>query len=82
MNWELRCLNCSRHLADVVRADDGRARLRPPFGRGEAPILVVGTGRRLLCKRCGGRVMAEAVLDRSAVNQDHRRATERLPSVA
>lgn len=33
MNWELRCLNCSRHLADVVRADDGRSRLRPPFGR-------------------------------------------------
>jgi DNA-directed RNA polymerase subunit RPC12/RpoP len=82
MNWELRCLNCSRHLADVVRGDDGRSRLRPPFGRGKAPILVVGTGRGLQCKRCGGRVMAEAVRDRSAVSQDARRATDRLPSVA
>jgi hypothetical protein len=40
MVGEIRCLMCSRRLADVVDGTNGRARLVPPAGRSAAPILV------------------------------------------
>ena len=64
MVGELRCLNCSRHLADVVDGGTGRRELRPPAGQGAAPILVKRTPRGLHCGRCGGRALLEQSLER------------------
>ena len=69
MVGELRCLNCSRYLADVVDGGAGRRRLIPPAGRETAPILVEVTPRGLRCKRCGGRALLEPALGREAVRQ-------------
>jgi hypothetical protein len=62
MIGELRCLNCSRHLADVVDVVDGRPRLEPPAGRSTTPVLVRQTAGGLRCARCGGRPMLEAAI--------------------
>ena len=62
MVGELRCLNCSRHLADVVDGGRGRLRLSPPAGHATAPILVEQTAYGLRCRRCGGRALVERVV--------------------
>lgn len=59
MVGELRCLNCSRHLADVVDGGGGRMALGPPAGQSAAPILVKRGPRGLHCGRCGGRALVE-----------------------
>ncbi len=59
MLGELRCLNCARHLADVVDGGAGHARLNPPAGQAALPILVVKTLSGLRCTHCGGRPMLE-----------------------
>jgi hypothetical protein len=59
MLGELRCLNCARHLADVVDGGGGRFRLSPPAGQATSPILVVQTPSGLRCARCWGRPMLE-----------------------
>lgn len=70
MIGELRCLNCSRHLADVVDGDRGLPRVTPPSGHPTAPILVVRTTRGLRCARCGGRALLEQLLGKEAVKRD------------
>ena len=63
MVGELRCLNCARHLADVVDGEHGQPRLSAPAGLAEAPILVTHTARGMRCSRCGGRPMLERSLE-------------------
>jgi DNA-directed RNA polymerase subunit RPC12/RpoP len=67
MFGELRCLNCSRHLADVVDGGSGRPRLSHPGGRTTAPILVERTPRGLRCGRCGGRALLEPAIGSDAL---------------
>lgn len=59
---ELHCLNCGRHLADLVRTTGGGLALRHPGGEESRPILVDlrPTGPR--CARCGGKAMLERPL--------------------
>lgn len=61
MLGELRCLNCGRHLADVLGGGAGPLRLTPPNGRAARLGLVASTARGLRCARCGGRPMLEPV---------------------
>lgn len=58
MVGEFHCLNCARHLADLIRAEDGRMRLDHPSGQASRPMLVTWL-RGPRCAACGGR----AVLD-------------------
>jgi hypothetical protein len=79
---EVRCVNCSRHLADVVVGERGLPRLGPPSGQATTPILVVRSGRSLRCVRCGGRAMVEQLLGVEAAAAQSARADERLTSAA
>jgi hypothetical protein len=56
---EVRCLNCSRSLAQLVRGPDGRKfTLLPAVNRSSVQVIVAG--RRLLrCGCCGGRAFVE-----------------------
>lgn len=56
---ELNCLNCGRHLADLIRGDDGRPRLDHPAGQAHRPIMVNVVRGGAQCSRCGGRALAE-----------------------
>lgn len=58
MIGELHCLNCARHLADLIRTAEGRIRLDHPSGQASRPVLAMWSGG-LRCAACGGR----AVLD-------------------
>ena len=64
---ELRCLNCARHLADLLRGPDNRARLDHPAGQAACPILVAVTRGGLRCARCRGRVLVERPLHTDAL---------------
>lgn len=57
---EVRCLNCSAVLADVVRCDDDENRfgLRPARFRSEVQVDINGP-RSLRCRRCNGRALVE-----------------------
>lgn len=59
MLGELHCLNCARHLADLVIGADGRPCLVPPAGQETRPILVRAAGAGARCARCGGRALLE-----------------------
>jgi hypothetical protein len=59
MFGELRCLNCGRHLADIVVAASGRTRIEHPAGQETRPILLAADREGLRCGRCGGRAMME-----------------------
>lgn len=61
MIGELRCLNCSRHLADVVHGTSGRVKLVAPGGDANGMILVAKSSRGLRCTRCGGRPLLETM---------------------
>lgn len=58
MVGELHCLNCGRHLADVV-GERGEVRVEPPSGQAGRPILVMVKGNAPHCSRCGGRALLE-----------------------
>lgn len=59
---ELHCLNCGRHLGDLVRSRDGGLSIRHPGGQESRPVLLDlrPTGPR--CSRCGGKAMLERPL--------------------
>lgn len=59
MLGELHCLNCARHLADILLDAAGRARLGHPAGQKTRPILAVAGRAGLRCGRCGGRALLE-----------------------
>jgi hypothetical protein len=71
---ELHCLNCARHLADLLHGSDDRAVLDHPAGQDTRPILVVSTEGGLRCARCGGRVLAEPPVDAHAIIRRDTRA--------
>lgn len=56
---DVRCLNCSRALAQLVPAPDGtKLRLLPAANQSHVQVTVAG--RRLLrCQHCGGRAFIE-----------------------
>jgi len=56
---DVRCLNCSRALAQLVPAPDGtKLRLLPAANQSQVQVTVAG--RRLLrCRHCGGRAFIE-----------------------
>jgi DNA-directed RNA polymerase subunit RPC12/RpoP len=66
---ELHCLNCARHLADLLLAPGKRARLDHPAGQDARSILVSVTRTGLRCARCGGRVLVERPLPADAVTR-------------
>jgi hypothetical protein len=59
---ELHCINCARHVADLVRGPDNRVVLDHPAGQDTRPILVAVSRGSLRCARCRGRVLAEPPL--------------------
>jgi hypothetical protein len=62
MLGELTCLNCARHLADLVTDHTGRPRLDHPAGQQGRPILVTLTRTGPRCNHCGGRALLERPL--------------------
>jgi DNA-directed RNA polymerase subunit RPC12/RpoP len=56
---DVRCLNCSRSLAQLVpSADSVRLALQPAANQSRLQVIVAG--RRLLrCQHCGGRALVE-----------------------
>ncbi len=59
---ELHCLNCARHLADVLLHRDGTVSIEPPGGQPDRPVLVASHPRGPRCVRCGGRALLERPL--------------------
>lgn len=66
---ELHCLNCARHLADLLLGPGRRARLDYPGGHDTRPILVIVTLSGPRCARCGGRVLVERPLHTDATRR-------------
>jgi hypothetical protein len=60
---DVRCLNCGRSLARVIRdGETGRAALQPAANQSKVQVLVANR-RMLRCARCHGRAFVERLLD-------------------
>jgi hypothetical protein len=60
---DIRCLNCGRSLAEVIRdGETGKMSLRPAANQSKVQVVVAGR-RMLRCARCHGRAFAEQLME-------------------